>query len=80
MASELERQHASTSAAMHYREDELPRELILSIERVLDIRSGTESDPLDVLTNDFNAVNMLNKYFPNGVLCSSERRACIRFR
>ena len=47
--------------------DELPHELIMSIERVLDIQGQAEKDPLDALTNSFDAVNVLNGYFPNGV-------------
>ncbi|KAI0745870.1 Vps53-like protein [Earliella scabrosa] len=47
------------------REDELPPELILSIERILDLHATPESDPLDRLTNDFNPVGVLNNYFPD---------------
>lgn len=64
MPAGVERSHPP---AMHYPEDELPHELILSIERVLDIRSESGIDSVNTLTNDFNAVNVLNGYFPNGV-------------
>ena len=48
------------------REDELPPELILSIERILDLHATPDSDPLDKLTNDFNPIGVLNEYFPDG--------------
>ncbi|KAJ8494966.1 hypothetical protein ONZ51_g1987 [Trametes cubensis] len=47
------------------REDELPPELILSIERILDLHTQGESDPLSRLTNDFNPIGVLNDYFPD---------------
>ncbi|KAI0744093.1 Vps53-like protein [Daedaleopsis nitida] len=47
------------------REDELPPELILSIERILDLHTTPNSDALDKLTNDFNPTAVLNDYFPN---------------
>ena len=57
------------------REDELPPELILSIERILDLHTQGESDPLSRLTNDFNPIGVLNDYFPDGepsTCCSSK--------
>ena len=48
------------------REDELPPELILSIERILDLHAKGEPDPLSRLTNDFNPIGVLNDYFPDG--------------
>ncbi|KAI0084909.1 Vps53-like protein [Irpex rosettiformis] len=45
------------------RDDALPHELILSIQRILDIQH--DSDPLDDLSDDFNPVNTLNGIFPN---------------
>ncbi|GBE80590.1 predicted protein [Sparassis crispa] len=47
------------------REDELPPELIVSIERVLDLHHGQETDSLDRLTNEFDSVSVLNGYFPD---------------
>ncbi|KAI0633222.1 Vps53-like protein [Trametes polyzona] len=50
---------------LRLREDELPPELILSIERILDLHAQADTDPLDTLTNDFNPLGVLNDYFPN---------------
>ena len=52
--------------AFRLREDELPPELILSIERILELHTTSDADPLDTLTNDFNPVGVLNNYFPDG--------------
>ena len=46
--------------------DELPRELVPSIQRILDHDDGSESDPLDSLV-DFDPVMVLNQYFPDGL-------------
>lgn len=46
-------------------DDTLPHELILSIQRVLNLQPNSEADPLDVL-NGFNPVGVLNGYFPDG--------------
>ena len=54
------------------REDALPRELIVSIQRILDLHPGPGSDPLDDLSDDFSPVNVLNEFFPDGELpCQS---------
>ncbi|TFY73906.1 hypothetical protein EWM64_g10106, partial [Hericium alpestre] len=45
--------------------EELPHELILSIQRVLELRPGPDVDPLDSLSGDFNPVEVLNAYFPD---------------
>ena len=58
----------SPAPAFRLREDELPPELILHIERILDLHTTPDSDPLDRLTNDFNPVGVLNEYFPDGEL------------
>ncbi|KAI0339913.1 hypothetical protein BDW22DRAFT_1414917 [Trametopsis cervina] len=47
------------------RDDALPHELILSIQRVLNIQNGQDSDPLDDLSDEFNPVGILNGVFPN---------------
>lgn len=47
-------------------DDELPHEVILSIQRVLDLKS-TPDDPLDILSNDFDPIYILNGFFPDGV-------------
>ena len=46
--------------------EELPHELILSIERALDLHPGPDSDPLDNLAEEFNTVDALNNLFPDG--------------
>ena len=56
----------SPAPTFRLREDDLPPELILSIERILDIHAAQETDPLDRLSNDFNPVGVLNDYFPDG--------------
>ncbi|KAJ7693303.1 Vps53-like protein [Mycena rosella] len=45
--------------------DELPHEVILAIERVLQLQGGQDTDPLDILSNDFNPVDILNGFFPD---------------
>lgn len=46
--------------------DELPPELILSIQRILEIQPGPDSDPLDTLSDDLSTTDILNSYFPDG--------------
>jgi hypothetical protein len=45
---------------------QLPRELALSIERILDAGETHEGDPIDTFTEDFDPVELLNQYFPDG--------------
>jgi hypothetical protein len=52
--------------------DELPHDVILSIQRVLDIQQTEEIDRLDGLSERFNAVEILNDFFPDGVCVSIE--------
>ena len=47
--------------------DELPHEVVLAIQRVLEIQPSEEIDRLDGLSERFNAVEILNDFFPNGV-------------
>jgi hypothetical protein len=54
------------------RHDELPHEVILSINRILDIRADGNGDPLDTLENDFSPVDLLNSFFPDGMKPSFE--------
>jgi hypothetical protein len=49
---------------MHH--DELPHEVIVAIQRVLELPSGQDADPLDALSNEFNPVEILNGFFPDG--------------
>lgn len=46
--------------------DELPHEVILAIQRVLELPSGQDADPLDALSNEFKSVDILNGFFPDG--------------
>ncbi len=57
---------------MSRKDDTLPHELILSIQRILDIHAGPDADPLDDLSDDFNPVGILNGIFPNGVSAVDE--------
>ncbi|KJA27598.1 hypothetical protein HYPSUDRAFT_34704 [Hypholoma sublateritium FD-334 SS-4] len=45
--------------------DELPQEVILSIQRILEIQATEEIDRLDGLSGKFNAVEILNDFFPD---------------
>lgn len=55
------------SAQARTHEVTLPPELILSIQRVLELYPGADSDPLDDLSDDFNPVGIINEFFPDGV-------------
>ncbi len=46
--------------------DELPQEVILSIQRNLEIQATEEIDRLDGLSGKFHAVEILNDFFPDG--------------
>ena len=46
--------------------DELPHEVIISIQRVLDIQSTEDFDRLDGLSEKFDAIEILNDFFPDG--------------
>lgn len=63
-----------SAPAFKLREDELPPELILSIERILDLHAQADTDPLERLTNEFNSISVLNDYFPNGACAPSSHR------
>ncbi|KAF9467425.1 Vps53-like protein [Collybia nuda] len=45
--------------------DELPHELVLAIQRVLQINNEEGLDFLDALSTNFNPVDVLNELFPN---------------
>ncbi|PFH49037.1 hypothetical protein AMATHDRAFT_64066 [Amanita thiersii Skay4041] len=45
--------------------DGLPHEVILAMQRILEIKQDEISDPLDDLTNDFSPVRVLNGLFPD---------------
>ena len=44
---------------------ELPHDIVLSIQRVLNVDSNTHDDPLDDLLSDFTPVDILNGFFPD---------------
>src|ERR1700728_2208177 len=59
---------ACTSSMYGERDDELPHEVILAIKRILNLQQGQNDDPLDSLSNEFSPVDLLNSYFPDGIL------------
>lgn len=52
---------------MQRRDGELPQELVLAIQRVLQLSPEQNDDPLDDLSSNFNPVTILNQLFPDGV-------------
>jgi hypothetical protein len=52
----------------------LPHELVISIQRVLELQPTAESDTLDALSG-FNPVNVLNQLFPDGTGVMSSHEA-----
>jgi hypothetical protein len=50
-----------------HKDAELPQELIFAIQRILELNSENQSDPLDVFSNDFSPIDMLNQLFPDGM-------------
>ncbi|KAJ7647012.1 Vps53-like protein [Roridomyces roridus] len=46
-----------------YQHNELPHELVVAIQRVLDLQAG--GDPLDTLSEDFSPVGIINGFFPD---------------
>ena len=52
-------------------DDALPRELIVSIQRVLDLRPGPDTDPMDDLSENFSPIGVLNEFFPDGKLLNT---------
>jgi hypothetical protein len=54
--------------------EELPHELLLSIGRILDIKESPETDPLDTIGGQFNVIDIINNYFPNGAYASKAMR------
>ena len=47
-------------------QDALPHEVILAIQRALELRPGPDVDPMDDLSDDFNPVGIINDLFPDG--------------
>ena len=48
--------------------DGLTPDLVLAIQRILEIQPSAEDDPLDTLSGDFDPVDALNQFFPDGSL------------
>ena len=57
----------STVSMITQRDDELPDELVSAIQRVLDLQTTQNDDPLDVLSSRFDLTGILNSYFPKGM-------------
>lgn len=51
---------------MSWREDTLPHEVILAIQRALELHPSPGVDPLDDLSDDFSPVGIINDLFPDG--------------
>lgn len=45
--------------------DELPLEVILAIQRILNVDETAQTDPLDTLANNFSPLDALNQLFPD---------------
>lgn len=45
---------------------ELPPELLVSIQRVLELKEDADAEAIDSLGPNFSPVDVLNKFFPNG--------------
>ena len=50
----------------HQQSEELSRDLVLSIQRILDLNASPETDSLDTIGDGFSAIDVINGYFPNG--------------
>lgn len=55
----------STRSTYGHGHAELPQEVIVAIQRILELNPENQNDPLDVLSNEFNPVDMLNQLFPD---------------
>jgi vacuolar protein sorting-associated protein 53 len=53
--------------------EELPHELLLSIGRILDIKESPETDLLDTIGGQFNVIDIINHYFPDGAYAHSRQ-------
>jgi hypothetical protein len=54
--------------------EELPHDLALSITRILDLKSSPDTDPLDAVGDEFNVIDVINGYFPDGAFALEERQ------
>lgn len=69
------RTHARTHTHMYGQQsEELPHDLALSITRILDLKSSPDTDPLDAVGDEFNVIDVINGYFPDGAFALEERQ------
>ncbi|KAH6906364.1 Vps53-like protein [Coprinopsis sp. MPI-PUGE-AT-0042] len=45
--------------------EDLPQEVVLAIQRILDIQATDDSDPFDGLSEEFSTASILNQFFPD---------------
>lgn len=48
-----------------YEHAKLPQEVVVAVQRILELNPENQNDPLDVLSNKFNPLDMLNQLFPD---------------
>lgn len=46
--------------------EDLPQEVVVAIQRILDIQSADDSDPFDGFSEQFSTASILNQLFPDG--------------
>jgi vacuolar protein sorting-associated protein 53 len=46
--------------------EDLPHDLVLSLERILDLKPLPDTDHLDIVGDSFNVADVINAYFPDG--------------
>ena len=46
--------------------DELPNDVLLDVQRILETEAHGSAGPWDDLSSNFNPVNVLNDFFPDG--------------
>jgi hypothetical protein len=54
--------------------DSVSPETVLAIQRILEAQPNTKEDPFDGLAEEFNAVDVLNSFFPDGTIRGSSRK------
>jgi len=57
--------------------DELPNDVVLAVQRILEIEVHGSTDPLDDLSSNFNPAKVLNDLFPDGTFSFSAHIPCI---
>lgn len=58
---------STRSTYARHENTELPQEVVVAIQRILELDPENQNDPLDVLSNEFNPLDMLNQLFPDGM-------------